>query len=259
MISFASKQDNILPLFERCFPGADEFNKYFFSKIYQAENALVYKKEGKIVAMLQMLPFETNIGKSMYLFGVCTDENYRRQGLSAQLMEKSFEVAKERACSTVILIPEHAWLYDFYAKFGFKKNLKCDKGEIVTNHANHIKINQLTYNDIECLIKLYNENIGTGFYVLRDYEFYKWQIDLYGDGAVKYMENDRIIGYSFGYKKDDTIVLDEIISHDYDLCFNAYDFANVSYKKPNGNDNLGMIKYLSGNQTNNGYINLMFN
>ncbi len=259
MIRFANENDDIKSLFDRCFTGAEEFSRYFFEKIYKEEHTLVYKIDGKIVSMLQMLPYDTNLGKATYLFGVCTDENYRKQGYSAKLLEKSFEIAKERGHKTVVLVPEEKWLFDFYAKFGFEKGLNFEKNTIITKEKNDVDIRVMTIYDIEKVSEIYKNEMKSEFFIDRSYEFFKWQIDLYGEGSKVYLKDEKILGYSFGYNKDGIIVLDEIVSENYELCLKSYEFAEVKYRKPNGKENLGMIKFLENQKKIDGYMNLMFN
>ncbi len=259
MIVSANKNDNVLPLFERCFSIDLDFNNYFFNNVYCPDNTLLYKVDNNIVAMLQMIYYEANQGRTMYLFGVCTDEMYRKQGLSTLLLNRSFEIAKEKGCNSVILIPEKDWLFNFYSKLGFKSSFLCEKNTVFTSAKNNVVVEKMSYQDINDAINLYNNSMICDFYIKRDYNFYKQQIDLYCELAVKYICDSKAIGYSFGTKSGNSLILDEIIAMDYDLCIKAYNHCKITYIKPGIKDKLGMIKPLNDEDPKTGYINLMFN
>ncbi len=259
MIDYAKQNDDVLPLFEHCFESTEQFNNYFFLNIYKPENTLVYKVNNEIVAMLQMINFDTSIGKTMYLFAVCTDPKYRKQGISSMLINKSFEVAAQKGCNSVILIPEQEWLYNFYAKFGFESSLMCEENVFSSYEANEVVKFSLSYEDIPKMIELYNSEVKSGFYIKRSEDYFKWQIDMYFDGAIGYKLNGVIIGYSFGYIKDEAVILDELISSNTEQCLCSYSNTHIRYRTPYGDKNLGMIKILSGEKPIGGYINLLFN
>ncbi len=259
MIATAGINDNIIPLFNSCFSDDHGFNNYFFNSVYRPENTLLYKTDGRIAATLQMFYYETNIGQTMYLFGVCTDVNYRRQGLSTKLINRAIEIARQNGCISVILIPEQDWLFDFYGKLGFSRSFFCNKKTIHTAQKNTIKITKLSYADTDDILDCYYKNMTSDMYIKRDHDFYKLQIDFYNNLAVKYMDGSKFIGYSFGTKEDNVLVLDELVATDYNLCLNAYENSEITYTTPNGDVPLGMLKLLGEDRSLNGYINLLFN
>ncbi len=259
MIEFATKTDTIRPLYRACFPGYEDFDNYYFKHIYRPQNTLVYKKENTIVSMLQMIPFVSNKGKTLYLYGVCTDEHYRKQGLSTKLIQRTFELAKTRGFHSITLMPQGDHLFNFYQNLGFTESLRCAINTQATTNANGVLVSPLHYHDINTLLSLYATMKKGDFYIERNYNFYKWQIDFYGTGARKYEKDGAIIGYSFGIHEDEHIVLEELISHDVNSCIHAYENTHITYKCPGSTDKLGMVKVLKQDAVVNGYINLMFN
>ncbi len=259
MIQFAKKTDNIRPLYKACFPGFEDFDNYYFKHIYRCENTLLYKEKDTIVSMLQMIPFSSNKGKTLYLYGVCTDEKYRNRGISTKLIQRTFELAKERSFHSVILMPQGDALFNFYKKLGFTDSLRCDINTHTTTDSNGLLVSQLHYDDIDSLLQMYTTSKKSDFFIERNHNFFKWQIDFYGNGAKKYESNGELIGYSFGTHEEDNIVLEELITTDENLCINAYKNTHITYKTPGSNVKLGMIKILEQDTIINGYINLMFN
>ncbi len=267
MIFTADKSDfnEVLSLFNKCFESTNEFNDYFFNNIYKHDNTLVYKQDGRIVAMLQMLYYKASIGKVMYLFGVCTHENFRKQGLCNKLMIESSKIAEQSGCKAIILIPEHDYLYNFYAKFGYKSMLFCEQKtlQIEKNTANSsVQITALSEKDIDLAVNLYTcliKKTKCDLYIERNSDFYKTQVDLYGSGAVKYTENGEFLGYSFGFEQEGKLMIDEIFAQDVQKCLFAHGKHNVRYKTNGTNTRHGMLKPLCAEVPLDGYINLLFN
>ncbi len=227
--------------------------------VYKAENTLLYEHEGKVVAMLQMIPYTSSIGKTMYLYGVCTSEAYRGQGFSSKLIQESFTIAKDRGCISVILMPDGDDLFKFYAKFGFVDSLRCNTKTIQTGLSRGITAKRLSHDDIDNLLLTYRKNTTGGFYIERTTDFFTWQIDIYAEGAIKYEKDGTILGYSFGYRDGDNLIIDEIVSDDIEECISAHENTKVTYNTFGNERAFGMIKMLSNQKPLNGYINLLFN
>ena len=74
-----------------------------------------------MAAMLHLLPFESELGRTSYIYGVATHPDFRGRGLASQLMHEALRRCDERGDDAVLLIPSpgQAWLRDFYGRFGF--------------------------------------------------------------------------------------------------------------------------------------------
>lgn len=258
MISYAKSEDfyEIKELFIECFPEHSDFNEYFFEKLYEKENCILIKDNEKIVSMLQMLKYKSSYGDVTYIFGVATSKNHRKKGYAEKLMQKSFDISKSLGHKFSVLIPAKDWLYDFYAKYGYKATFSCDvvscKNENVENISRFMQ-----KEDICDVIQIYNNADKGDFYINRDERFFEIQMDLYGEGAKVYIENSRIIGYSFGYFEEDVYIIDEIFSVDILKCVKT--FSKTIYKTYGKSEKLGVIKSLEEDVMPNGYLNLMYN
>lgn len=266
MISFAKKEDlpQIISLWDKIFSGEEEFSEYFFENIYNLENTLIMKKDEKIVSMLQMLPFKSSFGDITYIYGVATDENHRKKGYALRLMEKSFEISREKGQKYSVLIPAEQWLFGFYEKMGYNNVFYCKIEEIFNENIENIS-EKLEYTDIFEINNIYEKSLLSKFYIKRDEKFYKHQIDLYGENSFKYIENGKIIGYSFGYFKEDAYIIEEIFSDNIKKCLNS--FEKVKYKTLGSDFKIAVLKSLDEKNNNfkandefdDGYINLMYN
>ena len=102
--------------------GDDEaFVDSFLIRYYSRRRVLTLTEEGRTVAMLHLLPFETELGRTIYIYGVATAESARRRGLASQLMRQAMTLIAERGDDAAFLIPTpgEPWLPAFYEKFGF--------------------------------------------------------------------------------------------------------------------------------------------
>ena len=74
-----------------------------------------------MAAMLHILPFESESGRTSYIYGVATDPAFRGRGLASQLLREALRRCDEQGDEAVFLIPTpgEAWLRDFYGRFGF--------------------------------------------------------------------------------------------------------------------------------------------
>ncbi|WP_295936984.1 GNAT family N-acetyltransferase [uncultured Alistipes sp.] len=101
--------------------GDDElFVDWFMMRYYSRRRMLMVHDEGRIAAMLHLLPFESELGRTTYVYGVATATEFRRQGLADKLMRQAMELIRERGDDAAILIPSAEWLHGFYAKYGFE-------------------------------------------------------------------------------------------------------------------------------------------
>ena len=260
MISYAENKDleQILNLWIKCFPGDDAFREYFFKNIYDKSNTLIYVIDENIVGMLQMLPYCSSFGDVTYIYGVCTSNEFRKQGIAQRLMYKSFEISKERGHQFSILIPANPSLFDFYAKYGYEATLFYDQKIHTTEEkSDSVFQEQIVKEDLSDILEIYKTQTLGDFYILRDENMLKHQIYLYGKGAIKYILRGKIIGYSFGTFEDGCYFSDEIFAEDILMCVNSHD--KISYKTYGKSQKLGVIKPLFEQEIPTGYISLMYN
>lgn len=80
---------NIVPLYEKCFDDTEAYRRYYFEEILPENHVAVYEEQGEIKGMIQLIPKSVNVRKHrshcLYIYGVATEETYRRQGVITEL------------------------------------------------------------------------------------------------------------------------------------------------------------------------------
>lgn len=105
----------------KVFGDGDEFVDEFLIQYYSRSRMLTAECEGRMAAMLHILPFDTGLGRASYIYGVATDPEFRNRGLASQLLREALRLCDERGDDAVFLIPtpDKEWLRGFYGRFGF--------------------------------------------------------------------------------------------------------------------------------------------
>ncbi len=254
MIRFAKKEDieNIIKLWDVCFPEEPDFNKYFFENIFRYRNTLILEENGDILSMAQMMPCSIkNLGKATYIYGACTTPEHRSKGLMKKLLEKSFAVDKRRGNTASVLIPANKELFEFYAKLGYETAFYIGEG-IYTANGDDGSYKEAEYKDIPKLMNLYTGDIE------RNRSYWKTYIDMYKALGGKILlrkdayavVSDRVEEIMYSTDEGKNKLLNSICG------YLEKDTVRVREK---GNIPFGMIKKYSDTATENMYMNLMFN
>lgn len=108
-------------LWVEAFGDDESFVDTFLIHYYDRRRMLTVSCNGRTVAMLHLLPFRSELGRTTYIYGVATATAYRNRGLATQLMHEAMRRIDEQGDDAAILIPspEKDWLRVFYKKFGF--------------------------------------------------------------------------------------------------------------------------------------------
>ena len=108
-------------LWLEAFGDDDQFIDSFLIRYYSRSRMLTAECEGKTAAMLHLLPFESELGRMTYIYGVATAPEFQRRGLATHLMHEAMRLVDGRGDEAAFLIPTpgKAHLPEFYARFGF--------------------------------------------------------------------------------------------------------------------------------------------
>lgn len=107
-------------LWQACFDDDEAFIDSFLMRYYSHRRVLTASCDGRTAAMLHLVPFDSELGRTTYIYGVATDPAFRRRGLAERLMREAMQLIDERGDDAAILIPSSEWLHGFYGKFGFE-------------------------------------------------------------------------------------------------------------------------------------------
>lgn len=121
----AQKRDlpSLTSLWQRCFGDSEASVKEFW-KVFDQITVFI-AREKQPVAMLCALPvtYFDEAGEALpasYLYAICTDSAYRKQGICAQLMAYAERTLKNTGSAFAFLTPASDDLFDFYRKMGYQ-------------------------------------------------------------------------------------------------------------------------------------------
>ena len=108
-------------LWQLVFGDDDELIDAFLIRHYDRSRIFSAEQDGRLTAMLHVLSFDSELGRTSYIYAVATHPDFRGRGLASQLMAEALRQCDERGDDAVILIPTpgQEWLRDFYGRFGF--------------------------------------------------------------------------------------------------------------------------------------------
>lgn len=98
-----------------------EFLDYYYSVKATENEIYVIEEDNKIVSMLHLNPYQMRIGdkifKTHYIVAVATDENYRKRGYMAKLLNHTMQIMRDRGEPFTFLMPAAEAIYK---PFGFE-------------------------------------------------------------------------------------------------------------------------------------------
>lgn len=108
-------------LWTEAFGDDETFVDSFLLHHYRRERMLTARCDGRTAAMLHLLPFRSELGRTTYIYGVATAAACRNRGLAGRLMREAMRRIDEQGDDAAILIPAAGkeWLRGFYERFGF--------------------------------------------------------------------------------------------------------------------------------------------
>lgn len=108
-------------LWKEAFGDPDDFIDRFLIRYYSRRRVLSVCDGERMLSMLHLIPFRSEAGRTLYLYGVATAADHRGRRLASGLMDEALERARREDCDLLMLIPAEAGLRDFYGRFGFRE------------------------------------------------------------------------------------------------------------------------------------------
>ncbi len=107
-------------LWREVFGDEDSFIDEFLINHYSQHSMLrITDPNNRYLSMVHIIPFECEVGRVAYIYGVATHPSCRKMGHATKLMTSAMELIKERGFDAAILIPSEEWLKSYYSRFGF--------------------------------------------------------------------------------------------------------------------------------------------
>lgn len=108
-----------------------EFLDYYYSVKTLENEIYVIEEDNKIVSMLHLNPYQMRIGNEIYqthyIVAVATDENYRKRGYMAKLLNYTMQIMQDRGEPFTFLMPAAEAIYK---PFGFEFVYEQKQGTI---------------------------------------------------------------------------------------------------------------------------------
>lgn len=134
-------RQQIIDLWKIAFGDSDDFIRLFFDRVYKDEQTHVIQQNGRIVAALQILPYEmTYCGTVIpagYICGVCTLPSERGKGLMSRLMCQALAEMQHSRYALAILIPASPPLFELYRRFDFANAFDYATEEIQSDNSDY--------------------------------------------------------------------------------------------------------------------------
>lgn len=125
MIRFADWQmrGELTNIWKECFQEPARPARYFLNNYFRPENALVYQLDGKIAAVVYLLPAQLAKGngsvQAHYIYAAATLPEYRSRGYMGALLHAAERAGEARKDCYSIVLPADSGLYPLYEKSGY--------------------------------------------------------------------------------------------------------------------------------------------
>lgn len=122
---------DIIYIWGRCFGETDLSVHTFLSRYYFTHCTFTEQVDGHTVAMVFMIPCQTEFGLGAYLYGIATLPEYQRKGVATRLIQNMLEECRDKGARFSFLIPADPELVGFYGQFGYvptqtRAEFRCD-------------------------------------------------------------------------------------------------------------------------------------
>ena len=192
-----------------------EFLNYYYSVKTLENEIYVIEEDGEIVSMLHLNPYQMRIGNDIfqthYIVAVATDENYRKRGYMAALLNHTMQVMKDRGEPFTFLMPAAEAIYKpFGFEFIYEQKRGCITGKAYKDDG--MKFELAGQKDCQEIADFTNE-------LLREYDVVTWRDASYYEtllqeqksengGILLAREREKIVGV-FCFAKEKQIEIRE--------------------------------------------------
>jgi len=107
-------------LWQRAFGDSEEFARFVFTRYAGSRHIYIAEEGGVFAAMLCAIPGSLGDHPGVYLYGLATEPEFRRQGIMSALIEWTCRAERTRSAQFALLVPAGSGLFDYYAKRGFR-------------------------------------------------------------------------------------------------------------------------------------------
>ena len=220
MVEIATQKQKqaFFDMWQNCFDDSEAFSKWLFEKRFLPDYCTYIKKDGHIVCCMQSYPLHIwvrgNVVKGVMLCGVCTDKQYRKQGLMTELFCYTMHFLREKGFIIAVHTPA---VLNSYFSFGHFPVNKCqyvysENVCAVEKNSNIIEIHTHMDRLYPCYEMFSQKYSGCISRTMAD--FVLKMEDYKADGAkvIAYEQYDSIKGYSVFYCTNDMVQAVETVA-----------------------------------------------
>lgn len=114
------RESDIYQMYQEIFEDPEEFARYYFQEIYPGNKVLAAQEKDEIRGMIHLNPYKVRVGQKdwrlHYIVAVAVREQYRRQGIMAQMLKRCLnDMARNGEPFTYLMPADRA----YYEPFGF--------------------------------------------------------------------------------------------------------------------------------------------
>lgn len=125
-------KEETIALWRDTFHDVEPFIQLYFSRVFKPEYNVICQVDQHTVAALQTLPYTMKYYseevRTAYISGVSVREEFRKQNMGNNLMSQAHFRLYHKDIVFATLIPAEEWLYDWYARCGYTRNITCTPG-----------------------------------------------------------------------------------------------------------------------------------
>ena len=122
-------KEETIALWRDTFHDAEPFIQLYFSRVFKPEYNVICQVDQHTVAALQTLPYTLKYYdeevQTAYISGVSVREEFRKQNIGNNLMSQAHFRLYHKDVVFATLIPAEEWLYDWYGRCGYTRNITC--------------------------------------------------------------------------------------------------------------------------------------
>ena len=122
-------KEETIALWRDTFHDAEPFIQLYFSRVFKPEYNIICQVDQHTVAALQALPYTMKYYneevQTAYISGVSVREEFRKQNMGNNLMSQAHFRLYHKDVVFASLIPAEEWLYDWYGRCGYTRNITC--------------------------------------------------------------------------------------------------------------------------------------
>lgn len=218
MIRFAQNNDleQLKNLWKIAFPeDSMDFIHFYFSQKNNPKRTLVQDYDGKIVAMMEMIPYKMTFFDKLvdvyYISGANTLPAFQGQGLMSNLIKQSFQIAYQQGYACAVLFPQNEATIKFYKQFDFEQIFEYQKYTPCIKPL-YLPIETLTdKNLLEAYHFFNNQTLKRNFCIQKTMDDFRTIVqDCYLSNGTPFLlrKNNKIVSMAFCYLCKKLIIKD---------------------------------------------------